>query len=64
MSTKIYYAWRIEGLRTLKAIHAFGRQTLAPAIKEIVKTNLRKHMEGSELTEKALRQDYTKKFVF
>lgn len=64
MSTKIYYAWRIEGLRTLKAIHVFGRHVLAPAIREMVKDNLRKCMEGSDLTGKELRQDYTKKFVF
>lgn len=64
MSTKIYYAWRIEGLRSLKQIHEFGRKTLAPAIKAIVKANLRQMIDSSSMTPKELRTEYTKRFVF
>lgn len=63
MSTKIYYAWRIEGLRSLKQIHEFGRKTLAPAIKEIVRNRLRSLMADIDGTPAELRKKYIRDYV-
>lgn len=63
MSTKIYYAWHIEGLRDLKKIHTFARKTLAPKVKEAIRENLRNFMAKLNLSQKELRTEYTRKFV-